>query len=268
MPSFSHDGVTLAYDDIAPQGGATETVLLVHGFTSNRREGWRRTGWYDALQGRGARCIALDLRGHGESEKLYEPEAYARDRLAADVLALIDHLELPSVDLVGYSLGARTAFKAALAAPGRVSRLALGGVGETWLEPEDPEAQASMAHAFLTDDPDSISEPMLRGFRAFVEQQGEDRRAIAACAMALVAPPPTPAELRSLAMPVLVAAGARDRLAGDPEPLAACCADGRAVTIPGCDHFSAIPHALTKAAVFDFFDGVLEAGGDPFARSF
>jgi len=30
------------------------------------------------------------------------------------------------------------------------------------------------------------------------------------------------------------------------------------VTIPGCDHFSAIPHALTKAAVFDFLDGMMD----------
>jgi pimeloyl-ACP methyl ester carboxylesterase len=266
--TFTHDGVTLAYDDLAPEGGAAETVLLVHGFASNRREGWRRTGWYDALQARGARCVALDLRGHGESEKLYDPAAYARERLAADVLALIDHLQLSSVDLVGYSLGARTAFVAAQAAPGRISRLVLGGVGESWLTPEDPEAQASMAEAFLTEDPETIAEPMLRGFRAFVDQQGEDRRAIAACARALVTAPPTPAQLNGLAMPVLVVAGARDRLAGAPEPLAACLADGRAVTVPGCDHFSAIPHALTKAAVFDFFDGVLEADGDPFARSF
>jgi pimeloyl-ACP methyl ester carboxylesterase len=125
-----------------------------------------------------------------------------------------------------------------------------------------------MADALLTDDPDSIPEPTLRGFRTFVDQQGEDRRAIAACSLALVVPPPAPHQLRSLPMPVLVVAGARDSLAGDPDPLAACCADGRSVTVPGCDHFSAIPHGLTKAAVFDFFDGVLEADRDPFARSF
>jgi pimeloyl-ACP methyl ester carboxylesterase len=52
-----------------------------------------------------------------------------------------------------------------------------------------------------------------------------------------------------------VIAGARDALAGDPGELAADIPGAKAVTLPGCDHFSAIPHALFKAAVFDFFDG-------------
>jgi len=60
-----------------------------------------------------------------------------------------------------------------------------------------------------------------------------------------------------LKVPVLVGAGANDELAGDPEDLAKVFPDGRAVTIPGCDHFSAIPHALYKATVFDFLDGTL-----------
>ena len=56
----------------------------------------------------------------------------------------------------------------------------------------------------------------------------------------------------------LVVAGARDELAGDPHELAAIIPGARAVAVPGCDHFSAIPHALFKAAVFDFLDGTLE----------
>jgi pimeloyl-ACP methyl ester carboxylesterase len=64
--------------------------------------------------------------------------------------------------------------------------------------------------------------------------------------------------LSALSMPVLVVAGARDELAGDPEDLARAMPDGRAVTLPGCDHFSTIPHALFKAAVFDFLDGTIE----------
>ena len=56
---------------------------------------------------------------------------------------------------------------------------------------------------------------------------------------------------------MLVIAGAQDELAGDPQALAEIFPDGRAVTIPGCDHFSAIPHALYKATVFDFLDGTL-----------
>jgi pimeloyl-ACP methyl ester carboxylesterase len=62
-----------------------------------------------------------------------------------------------------------------------------------------------------------------------------------------------------LSVSALVVAGSRDELAGDPRDLADVIPGARAVTLPGCDHFSAIPHALFKAAVFDFLDGVLDS---------
>jgi pimeloyl-ACP methyl ester carboxylesterase len=269
MASFIHDGVTLAYDDIAPDGGTGEVVVLVHGFTSNRREGWRRTGWYDAVRARGARCVALDQRGHGESDKLYEAEAYAPELMAADVLALMDHLGLGTVELVGYSMGAATSMTAALAAPGRFAHVVLGGIGADWMAQQhgSAEARQEMAAAMLAADPETIADPMFRSFRLFIDEQGEDPRAMAACIAASAVAPPAEA-LRNLATPVMVLAGARDRIAGDPEGLAQAFGDGRGVVIPGCDHFSAIPHALTKAAVFDFLDGLNEDDQDPFARSF
>jgi glucokinase len=52
--------------------------------------------------------------------------------------------------------------------------------------------------------------------------------------------------------------------AADPEALAARFARGKGVVLPGCDHFSAIPHGLTKAAVFDFLDGLDDE--DPWGR--
>lgn len=267
MPVFTSDGLELAYDDVSPAGGAVErTILLVHGFTSNRNEGWRRTGWYSALERRRMRCIALDLRGHGESAKPYEPEAYGREKLAGDVIALMDHLGVGRVDLFGYSMGARVALAAALAAPDRVSNLILGGVGDRLLQERDtPKGQENpMARALLADDPETIVEPMLRSFRHFADEQGEDRRALAACTAASN-PPLDRAAMSALPMPVLVLAGQRDELAGDPEGLAQAFQYGRGMRVVGCDHFSAIPHALTKAAVFDFLDGLLD---DPFEGRF
>lgn len=261
MPTFLSDGVEIAFDDIAPAGEPQGVMLLVHGFASNRKEGWRRTGWYAALERRGVRCIALDQRGHGESAKLYEPQAYERDRLAADVVALMDHLDLSRADLFGYSMGSRTALAAALAAPERFSNLILGGVGEKLLEPRPP---GGLAEAMLAADPETISHPMLRSFRHFADEQGEDRRALAAFTQAQN-PPLDVTAMNSSPVPVLVVAGQRDTGAGDPDGLAAAFPQGRGLTVVGCDHFSAIPHALTKAAVFDFLDGMLD---DPFADRF
>lgn len=264
MATFTSDGLTLAYDDIAPEG-YERTIVLVHGFASNRNEGWRRTGWYGAFERRRMRCVALDQRGHGESDKPHEAQAYTRARLAADLVALFDHLDLQRADVFGYSMGTRTAMQMAIDAPQRISNLILGGIGERLFQPrpsgEGDMLGMSMAQAMLADDPETIAHPMLRSFRQFADEQGEDRGALAAFTEAQN-PPLDRAALEGLPIPVLVVAGQRDQGAGDPEGLARVFPDGKGVAIPGCDHFSAIPHALTKAAVFDFLDGLLD---DPWA---
>ena len=264
MASFTTpDGVTLAYDDIQPPGEAERTILLLHGFASNRSEGWRRTGWYGAFERRRMRVIGLDQRGHGESAKLHDPADYTRDSLARDVLALMDHLGVARCDLFGYSMGTRTALQAAILAPERFSNLILGGVGGRLLEPSTDRGSI-MADAMLAEDPETITHPFLRSFRQFADEQGEDRRALAAFVQA-ENPPLDEAAMAALPMPVLVVAGQRDEGAGDPEALARVFPLGKGVSLPGCDHFSAIPHGLTKATVFDFLDGLLD---DPFEGRF
>jgi pimeloyl-ACP methyl ester carboxylesterase len=262
MASFTSDGVQIAYDDITPPGGAERTILLIHGYASNRNEGWKRTGWYTAFERRRMRVIALDQRGHGESAKLYDPQDYARDRLAGDALALLDHLGVRRADVFGYSMGTRTALALALAAPERVSNLILGGVGGKLLEPSPPPTGMTLAEAMLADDPDTITASMLKSFRLFADEQGEDRKALAAVTQ-VKNPPFDRGAMAALPMPVLVVAGQGDTGAGDPDGLARAFAHGRGVTLPGCDHFSAIPHAGTKAAVFDFIDGVMDEDDFP-----
>ncbi len=259
MATFQSGGFALAYDDIRPSGGESATVVLVHGFATNRAENWRRLGWYGAFERKGWRCVALDLRGHGESDKPHDAAAYARDEMVGDVLALIDHLDLGRLDLMGYSMGSHLGMAVAAAHPDRVANLILGGVGARMLgdEPGPSGSAMTMAQAMRADDPASITEPTLRGFRQFAEHQGEDRQALAACGEgrggALDA-----GDLQRLTMPVLVVAGSRDDIAGDPQALADAIPGAKSVTLPACDHFSAIPHALFKAAVFDFLEGWLE----------
>ena len=255
MASFHNGGLTLAYDDITPAGPLIGTVMLVHGFATNRAENWRRLGWFGSLERKGYRAVALDLRGHGESDKPHDPAAYGRDLMAGDIVALIDHLQLGRVDLLGYSMGAHLSLEVALKAPGRINNLVLGGVGGRMMT-GGPISQTSMtmAEALTTADPGAITDPTLRGFRQFAENQGEDRLALAACSQGRGGSPGAD-DLWGLAVPTLVAAGSSDELAGDPQALADAIPGAKAVTLPACDHFSAIPHALFKAAVFDFLEG-------------
>jgi pimeloyl-ACP methyl ester carboxylesterase len=255
MATFLSGGLRLAYDDIAPAGAPVGTVVLVHGFATDRTESWRRLGWLGALERKGYRAVAVDLRGHGESDKPHDPAAYDRGQMVGDVLGLMDHLGLGPVDLMGYSMGAHLSLAAALRAPGRVNRLILGGVGGRMLDgARIAEGEMTMAQALLAPDPGVIADRVLRGFRLFAEAQGADRLALAACAQAR-ADGLSAGDLARLAVPTLVVAGGRDDIAGDPQRLADAIPGARAVTLPACDHFSASPHALFKAAVFDFLEG-------------
>ena len=249
MAQFQSGGASLAYDDV---GSGGRPIVLMHGFASNRNENWKRMGWYGALERRRMRFVAFDARGHGESGKPHAPEEYAREILAGDIFALMDHLGVQRADLIGYSMGAQVSLAAALARPERVGDLILGGIGGKLFDPPPPGTP--MADAMKAPSIDAISDPLLRSFRQFADDQGEDRLALAACSLGRGAAF-TRDEVARLAVHTLVVAGARDELAGDPEELAAIIPGAKSVTLPGCDHFSAIPHALFKAAAFDFLDG-------------
>ncbi|HEV2364233.1 MAG TPA: alpha/beta fold hydrolase [Caulobacteraceae bacterium] len=262
MARFACAGLQLAYDDIRPAAGEAGTAILVHGFAANRAETWRRLSWYAAFERKGWRVIALDLRGHGESDKPHEPAAYDRAEMAADIIRLADHLGLGRLALVGYSMGAHLAAATAADHPSRVEHLVLGGVGARSLERRPlGDGQMTMAQAMRAATAEDIAEPTLKGFRLFADEQGADRLALAACSEGQG--PGLAESLDRLAAPTLIVAGARDELAGDPQTLADRVSGARAVTIPGCDHFSTTPHALFKAAVFDFLEGWEEDPWEP-----
>jgi pimeloyl-ACP methyl ester carboxylesterase len=253
MPSFTAaDGVEIAFDDT---GGDGAPLLLIHGFSSNRQEAWKRTGWYASLAQRGQRLVALDLRGHGESGKPHDPAAYGRDTLLGDITGLMDHLGVEWTNVFGYSMGARLALSLAIHAHERVGYLILGGVGGKLFDPPPPGDP--MARAMEADSIETITEPLLKSFRQFADEQGEDRLALAAFTRGR-GEPLTRDDMLAVKAPTLVAAGARDDLAGDPQALAEVIRGARAVTLMGCDHFNAIPHGLLKATVFDFLDGYLD----------
>jgi pimeloyl-ACP methyl ester carboxylesterase len=254
MAQFTSDGLSLAYDEFG-RADAKTAIVLVHGFSANRYENFKRMGWYDAVAGKGLRGLAFDARGHGESAKPHEPEKYAREAMARDVFALMDHVGVERTHLLGFSMGSHVALTVALIDGGRIDHLVVSGVGAKIFEPaRDPNA---MAEAMEAASPESIADPMMKSFRHFADEQKEDRLALAACSRG-PRTPFTPDSLMTIRRPTLVVAGARDQLAGPPQGLADAIPGAKAVTLPGCDHFSCIGHPLLKASVFDFFDGWLE----------
>ncbi len=245
MPSFSRGDVEIAFLD----EGEGEAIVLVHGFASNKEVNWVYPGWASTLARAGRRVIALDNRGHGASTKLYDPADYHSAIMAEDVRALLDHLNLPRADVMGYSLGGRITALLAIAHPQRVRAAILGGIGIHLVE--GAGLPQGIALALEAPTRAEITDPTGRTFRAFAEQAHSDLRALAACirgsrqSLAVE-------ELGRLTMPVLVAAGSDDLIAGSPEKLAALIPEGEGLIIPGRDHMLAVGDKVFKAGVLDF----------------
>lgn len=251
MQFFDHQGVRLAYIDLAPETGRGEPILLVHGFASTHAVNWVNTAWTRTLLGAGRRVIAFDNRGHGRSDKPYEPEAYHAGVMAGDARALLDHLGIPRADVMGYSMGARITAHLALAHPDRVRSALLGGLGIHLVE--GVGLPIGIADAMEAPSLADLTDPMQRMFRAFAEQTGSDLRALAACirgSRQVLAPE----EVRRIAMPVLVSVGSADAVAGAGRPLADLLPNGRFNDIPGRDHNLAVGDKAHKAGVLAFLD--------------
>jgi pimeloyl-ACP methyl ester carboxylesterase len=258
------DGIKIAYERLAPssQPESGAPILLVHGFGSSAHQNWKSTGWYGSLTGAGFSVVAMDCRGHGQSGKPHDPACYGHDRMAEDALAVMDAAGIASAPVVGYSMGGFLGLRLAAAHPGRVSKLALCGVGEFYLRGPriaNPESRSSLAEALLTEDKAGITDKRSRMFRDFADQPGKDRFALAACMQAMSQGLPLET-LAQLLQPVLVVCGEMDDIAGTPGPLAAAFPDGHAVTIPGRDHMSAVGERKTRQAVLDFLGSAQSAG--------
>jgi len=247
MPSFRNGAVEIAYLDT----GEGDPVVLVHGFASTKEVNWVNPGWIDTLTRAGRRVIALDNRGHGASTKLYDPADYDRAEMAKDVRALLDHLGLARADVMGYSMGARITANLAIAYPERLRSAILGGIGVRLVTggglPE-PIAQALEAPSLA-----DVTDPQGMMFRRFAEQTNSDRMALAACLRGGGAAL-TRGQVGGIRMPVLIAVGTRDTVAGSPEELAVLIPGAQVLQIPDRDHMLAVGDRVYKAGVLKFLD--------------
>lgn len=247
MDFFESGGVPIAYQMM----GEGAPIVLVHGFASTHAVNWIETGWAAALSEAGYRVIMLDMRGHGESGKPYDPDAYAVEAMAGDVTGLMDHLSIPRAALMGYSMGARIALYLAATVGARFSPVIAAGVGGTLFGPRvDPgPVLAGLAAA----DPASVRGTVARAFRRFADANHQDLRALHAC-YGRARAPLSAAVLARIEVPVLVVAGETDTIAGDPAALAAAIPGAVSVLVPRRDHMRTVGDKFYKQAVLDFLE--------------
>lgn len=242
----------MVFIDERPEAGDRgEPVLLIHGFASTHAVNWVFPQWVKTLTGAGRRVIAFDNRGHGRSEKFYDPSAYTMQKMAEDARALLDHLHIEVADVMGYSMGARIAVFLAKTNANRVRSLILGGLGHHLVD--RGALPDNIADAMDATSLEGLTDPTQRMFRAFAEATKSDLKALAACARG-AREPMSVREAGQIEIPVLIAVGTKDDVAGDPHQLAALFRAARAVDIPGRDHNRAVGDKVYKDSVLEFLD--------------
>jgi pimeloyl-ACP methyl ester carboxylesterase len=117
MPEFNFNGHRISYQEY---GAGERPLVLIHGLLMNRRM-FDRLG--PAMAENGNRVIALDLLGHGRSDRPADMSQYSMTFFARQVEALLDHLELDDAVVGGTSLGANVTLELAYLEPKRVKAM-------------------------------------------------------------------------------------------------------------------------------------------------
>ncbi len=117
MPYFENNGASLYYEE----SGHGEPLIFLHGFGWDMRQWKRQIEHFSSKY----RVIALDARGHGKSSLppgKVEPSAFWQD-----VVAVMEHLNIPKAVICGSSMGGHVALQVAINASERVESLVLIG---------------------------------------------------------------------------------------------------------------------------------------------
>ncbi|MCK5313767.1 MAG: alpha/beta hydrolase [Anaerolineales bacterium] len=122
MPFANNEGVKIYYE----VEGSGPDLILAHGFSSTG-EDWRELGYIAQLH-QHYRLILVDARGHGKSDKPYDPNDYSPEVRVKDYLAVLDDLGVSKAHYWGFSMGGSVGFCSAKYALDRFASIIIGGL--------------------------------------------------------------------------------------------------------------------------------------------
>lgn len=239
--------------------GQGPPLLLVHGWGADVQSNWVDSGWVATLNPYRT-VIAIDIRGHGRSDKPHALELYSYQAMSQDVLAVMDAFRIEQAELMGYSMGSFIGAHLLGHAPERFTAMILGGIGD---ETAASAAQGAVIGAALrAPDLASVQDPMGRAVRGFVEANPDNDLLALAYSAEKMWPEGYPLRIAgerigNANFPVLIVNGANDHPYVDSaDRLADALPDAQHVQIPGADHLSAVADPRFKTIVLEFLQGL------------
>ncbi len=219
--NFDSHGVKLCYF----VQGRGEPVILIHGWLSSARINWAFPGTSE-LVAKDFQVIALDMRGHGVSDKSRSVDDYGPELVEA-VVRLLDRLKIKKAHIVGYSMGGIVAANFIVKHPERVLSGTLAGMG--WLQ-EGGFGQFAFAR---------------------IKKNDPNADALALCGRSLAKLALTREQIKSIRLPMMVLVGDRDNVIRRLylDPLRRVRPDWPVVDIKDADHISCILKPEFKEAI-------------------
>lgn len=238
----SFDGQEIAYRVL----GAGRPTLMIHGFLADAQMNWIQPGIAAAVAALGRQVVLPDLRGHGASAAPTDLAYWPADALALDQAALVAHLGLTDYDLVGYSLGARTAVRL-MVRGARPGKAVLGGMGESGIM--EAGDRAALFEDAIRNGEAAADARSGRLIQSMLAQQGLKREAMLGVLASFA--PTTPEDIAAIRVPTLVVSGDRDFDNGSPKALADLLPNGKVEIVNG-DHITAVSDRSLTAAITRF----------------
>jgi pimeloyl-ACP methyl ester carboxylesterase len=244
------DGVKIHY----LESGAGVPVVLIHGYTGTAEGNWFSNGVAEALSKK-HRVIAIDCRGHGDSEKPHDPAKYG-PQMAKDVLEMMDHLKIDKAHVHGYSMGGFIVTQLLATAPSRFITASYGGSGVPEVDAEQktkvpadkpgPDPQEAEARGKLSAHP-KRDEEALAAVRNFPWKDGQR----------------PDVDLTKIKIPVLAINGEFDGPNAKTHRMQRELKNFKAVELPGKSHLTAIMAGYIPQLYIDSLVAFIDANDPP-----
>jgi pimeloyl-ACP methyl ester carboxylesterase len=247
MTYASVNGLQMYYEIHGQPGGDRTPLLLLHGGGSTIETSFARLL---PLLSKGRPVIAFEQQGHGRTADVDRPFSF--DQSAADAVALLRYLEVPKVDLFGYSNGGHIALQIALDHRETVRKLILESMMYS-REGAAPQFWEGIDHAKLQDMPQELREayqktaPHPEHLQTFFDKSVQRMRGFEGW---------TQAQIRSVKAPTLLLLGDRDVVTvAHAAQMQQLLPDGQLAVLPAADHSEIILRSRQVAELVDEFLG-------------